>query len=58
MKLQKLENKVVPVNITMDMKLLQKIDDEAQNAGISRSEAIRQMVQWYLNSIELSKSSK
>lgn len=58
MKLQKTETNNVPVNISMSMELLQKIDTEAQKAGISRSDAIRQMVQWYLNSIESVKPAK
>jgi len=46
------ENRLVTVNIALDPDVIGRIDTVATGAGMSRSEAIRQMVHRYLAALE------
>jgi predicted transcriptional regulator len=46
------KNRLVTVNIALDPDVIVRIDTVAAGAGMSRSEAIRQMVHRYLAALE------
>ena len=45
----------VPVNVTIDLELLQQLDAIVAEAGVSRSEFIRQLIEDHLEDAELAR---